>query len=168
MNKFTLKYILFTLLVLAVQILLLNNIQFSGYLNPYIYVMVIMLLPLSLPQPLVLLVSFFTGLLIDIATGTPGIHSSATLTAGFFRPYLLRYISPGDGYDSSSVPSMSVYGFGWFVKYALWMLLIHHFILFYLEVFRFHDFFRTLLRVLFSSSISLIFVILTERFRKPG
>ena len=75
-------------------------------------------------------------------------HSSATVLAGFVRPTILSIISPRDGYEPRSDPSMVTYGFRWFFTYTVMIVLIHHTALFYLEVFRFTDFFRTMLRVL--------------------
>lgn len=154
------------ILLLLLQVLLFNNIQFSGYVNPYIYLMFILLLPFEIPAWLLLILSFFTGLIVDLFSGTPGMHTAATVLAGFVRPYVLRIISPRDGYETGAEPSMMVYGFRWFLFYTAIMVLIHHTALFYLEVFRFADFFRTLARILLSSLFSVIFILLLEYFRK--
>jgi rod shape-determining protein MreD len=161
-----LRFSLIFILLLLLQVLLFNNIQFSGYVNPYIYIMFILLLPFEIPAWLLLIISFFTGLIIDLFSGTPGMHTSATVLAGFVRPFILRIISPRDGYEAGVDPSMSVYGVRWFLIYASLIILIHHTALFYLEVFRFTDFFRTLLRVLLSSLFSITFVVLLEYIRK--
>jgi hypothetical protein len=93
-------------------------------------------------------------------------HTSATVLAGFVRPYILRIVSPRDGYESGSDPSMLNYGFRWFFFYALLVVLVHHTALFYLEVFRFAEFFRTMLRVLLSSIFSMTFILLIEFYRR--
>jgi hypothetical protein len=93
-------------------------------------------------------------------------HTFATVLAGFVRPYVLRLVSPRDGYESGPDPSMMIYGFRWFMTYALLVVLIHHFALFYIEVFRFADFFRTMLRVLLSTVFSMTFILLIEYYRK--
>jgi hypothetical protein len=103
---------------------------------------------------------------MDFFTNSPGMHSFATVLAGFVRPYILRIISPKDGYESGAVPSMLTYGFGWFFTYTTLVVLVHHTALFYIEVFRFADFFRTLLRVLLSSLFSIIFILLLEYYRR--
>jgi hypothetical protein len=61
---------------------------------------------------------------------------------------------------------MSVYGLRWFLIYTLAIVVVHHTALFFLEVFRFTDFFRTLLRVFLSSLFSITFILLLEYFRK--
>ena len=150
------------ILLILLQVLLFNNIEFSGYVNPYVYIMFILLLPVEISSWLLLVIAFFTGLTIDLFCGSPGMHASATVLAGFVRPYILRLLSPRDGYETGSDPSMIIYGFKWFLIYTLIIVLIHHTALFYLEVFRFTDFFRTLLRVILSSLFSITFIIFLE------
>jgi rod shape-determining protein MreD len=161
-----LRFGLIFILLLLLQVLLFNNIQFSGYVNPYVYIMFILLLPIEIPAWLLLIISFFTGLIIDLFAGTPGMHTSATVLAGFVRPFILRIISPRDGYEPGADPSILIYGFKWFLIYTSIIVIIHHTALFYLEVFRFTDFFRTLLRVLLSSLFSITFIVLLEYIRK--
>jgi rod shape-determining protein MreD len=147
-------------------VLLFNNIQFSGYINPYVYIMFILLLPVEIPSWILLFVSFGLGITIDFFCSSPGMHSSATVLAGFARPYVLRVTSPRDGYELGPNPSMVSYGFRWFLTYATIIVLIHHTALFYLELFRIADFFRTLFRVLLSSLFSIIFILLIEYYRR--
>jgi rod shape-determining protein MreD len=161
-----LRYGLIFVLLMLLQVLLFNNIQFSGYINPYVYIMFILLLPVEMPAWLLLLLSFAAGAIIDFFSGSPGMHSSATVLAAFVRPYVLRVISPRDGYEPNSDLSMVTYGFRWFFLYASLIVLVHHTALFYLEVFRFAGFFRTFLRVLLSSLFSITFILLIEFYRK--
>jgi rod shape-determining protein MreD len=160
------RFSVITILLILLQILVLNNIQFSGFINPYVYIMIVLLLPSVTPAWLVLIISFLTGLIIDLFSGSPGMHASATLLAGFSRPLVLRVISPRDGYESGSDLSMAAYGFRWFFIYATIIVLIHHTTLFFLEVFRFTDFFRTILRILLSSIFTIGFILLLEYYRK--
>jgi rod shape-determining protein MreD len=160
------RYTVIFIVLLLLQVLLFNNIQFSGYINPYIYVMFILLLPVEIPSWLLMIICFFTGLTVDFYNGTPGVHTSATVFSGFIRPYLLRLTSPRDGYEAGAIPSMAVYGFRWFLFYSGVMVLSHHIFLFYMEVFRFTDFFSTLLRVLLSTVFSVIFILLIEYYRR--
>jgi rod shape-determining protein MreD len=161
-----LKYGLIFVILLLLQVLLFNNIQFSGYINPYVYVMFILLLPVEMPSWLLLLVSFATGAIVDVFSGSPGMHSSATVLAGFVRPGVLRVISVRDDYEPGAGPSMHTYGLRWFLIYTSVIVLVHHTALFYLEVFRFGDFFRTLLRVMLSSFFTILFILILEYYRK--
>jgi rod shape-determining protein MreD len=161
-----LRFSLIFIVLILMQVLLFNNIQFTGYINPFVYIMFILLLPVEIPAWLLLLLSFAMGITVDLFSGSPGMHSSATVLAGFVRPYVLRVVSPRDGYEARSEPSMLNYGFRWFVTYTVFIVLVHHTALFYLEVFRFADFFRTLLRVLLSSLFTVTFIVLIEFYRR--
>lgn len=160
------RFSLIFILLMLLQVLLFDNIQFSGYVNPYIYILFILLLPVEIPSWLLLILSFITGMLIDFFVGSPGMHTFSTVLAGFIRPFVLRAVSPGDGYEPNSAPSMLTYGFTWFLTYSLIIVLVHHTALFYLEVFRFTEFFRTMLRVLLSTVFSVTFILLLEFYRR--
>jgi len=160
------KYSLTFIIVVLIQLLLCNNIQFSGYINPYIYIFLILMLPYETKSWLLLVLAFILGMTIDIFTGTVGLHTFATVFAAFIRPGILRLTAPRDGYDTLYGLSMSTYGLNWYLVYASITVFAHHFVLFYLEVFRFDNFFGTLLRVILSSIFSLAFILLLELTRK--
>jgi hypothetical protein len=152
------------IVLIAVQLLIFNSIQFSGYINPYIYVLFILLLPFETPKWLLLITAFLLGFVMDIFSNTPGMHTAATVFMAFLRPYVLNLISPRDGYESGTFPRIFYYGVNWFTRYAFILILAHHFVLFYIEIFRFGNFFSTFLRVLLSSVFSLIFIVLSQFF----
>jgi rod shape-determining protein MreD len=156
------------IILILFQVLVLNNIQFSGFVNPFMYVLFILLLPFETPRWVLLVSGFLLGLSVDIFSNTLGLHASATLFMAFLRPYVLRVISPRDGYETGTYPRVFYYGITWFLNYAIILVFAHHLFLFYLEVFRFSEFFRTLLRVILSSSFSILFIVLSQYivFRK--
>jgi len=161
-----LRFGLIFIVLILLQVVLFNNIQFSGYVNPYVYIMFVLLLPVEIPSWIMLLLCFATGMTVDLFSGSPGMHASATVLAGFIRPSVLSIIAPRDGYETRSEPSMASYGVRWFFIYTVLIVLVHHTALFYLEVFRFTDFFRTLVRVLLSSLFTVTFIMLIEFYRR--
>lgn len=161
-----LRYGFISLALILLQILLFNNIQFSGYVNPYVYLMIILLLPAGMQPWLILIIAFILGMIIDLPSGTPGLHAFATVLAAFSRPYVLRLIATRDGYETGKQLSMANYGFRWSFLYTIIIVLIHHTALFFLEVFRFDGFFRTILRILLSSLFTAGFILVAEYYRK--
>ncbi len=157
----------FAILVLL-QVLVLNNIQFNGYINPYIYILFILLMPFETPKWLMLIVSFFLGLTIDIFCNTPGIHSSASVFMAFLRPFVLQSIAPRDGFEVGTFPRVYYYGIKWFFKYTILLVFLHHLFLFAVEVFNFHHFYLVLWRTLVSTIFSTILILLSQLiiFRK--
>ena len=151
----------FTVLIL-VQVLILNHIQLSGFINPFVYVLIILTLPVKISRILLLTSAFFTGIIIDLFMNTGGMHAAATVCMAFFRPFILNSIAPRDGYEIDEKPSISKLGLSWFLSYSSILVLIHHLTLFYLESFQFGNFFITLLRVFISSLFTLLVILISQ------
>jgi hypothetical protein len=150
----------FIVLVL-VQVLVVQNINLTGYVILLPYVLFILSLPFETNKVLVMLLSFVLGVVIDFFYDSSGLHASACTAMGFARYYVLKYIAPREGYDAGVRPTVDDMGAGWYLRYAGTLVVTHHFILFYLEIFRFSEFFHTLLRVILSSAgtCALIYII---------
>ena len=158
------RYLISFTLLVFLQVFILNNIQFSGYINPYIYILFILVLPFETPNWALLIIAFLLGLTIDIFSSTIGMHCSATVLMAFMRPYILKVMSPRDGYESETSPQLKHYCTAWFIKYSAILIFIHHFVLFYVEVFRFSSFFTTFVRVVLSSIFTIILVLISQYF----
>jgi len=155
------KYVFMFISMVLVQVLIFNQVQFSGFFNPYVYLLFIILLPLSAPRYLVLILAFLLGLIIDVFSNSLGVHSAATVFAAYARPLVIRVISNRED-DKSDYPGLHQNKLIWFVNYVLIMVLLHHTILFYLEVYTFTNFFNTFYRVILSSLFSIIIIVLSQ------
>jgi len=144
------------------QVLILNNIQFSGYITPYFYIYFILLLPFETPRWLLLSTAFLLGITLDVFSNTPGLNASACVLMAFSRPLVISSISSGTEFMMGTHPSLKNQGIKWFAYYSVILVLIHHFCLFYLEIFRFTEFFQTLVRVLLSTIFTLLLVFISE------
>lgn len=144
-----------------IQVLILNQVQISGYLNPWFYVLFIILLPVSTPRYAVLLLSFLLGLIIDIFSDSLGLHMASSVLLGYFRSPVTGMLSARE-LEQSDYPGLKQTGFRWFLLYAAILITIHHFFLFYLEVFTFAGFFRTMIRALLSVGFSLFVIVLSQ------
>ena len=76
------------ILVILIQVFVLNNIRFSGFINPYIYILFILMLPVRFPRWLSLILGFITGMIIDSFTNTPGVHTFATVLIEIGRAHV--------------------------------------------------------------------------------
>jgi hypothetical protein len=148
--------------LVGLQVTILNNIQLSGYINPYLYILFILLLPVKFPKVPAMVIAFMLGLTIDMFTNTIGIHAAACVFMAYTRPFVLKVFSPRDGYETDASPNIKDLGLQWWLAYSSMMVLIHHFVLFYIEAFRFSEFFNTLVRVLLSSVITLFLILITQ------
>jgi len=66
MIKSFLTYFFLFVILIVTQLLVFNNIELSGYINPYVYVLFILLLPFDVPRVVLLLSAFLLGLCIDL------------------------------------------------------------------------------------------------------
>ena len=149
---------------IAIQVLVLNNIQFSGFINPFLYILFILWLPIEMPKWLVMVVSALLGMAVDVFSNTLGMHMSASIFLAFCRPYVLSILAPRDGYETNAVPNQQQMGLSWFMTYASIGTILHHLFLFFVEVFRFNEVWRTIGRSLASSLFTLLLILITQLF----
>lgn len=147
----------FVLLILL-QVLIVQHMRLGSYIILLPYVLFVLMLPFEFNKLTVLLLAFLTGLTIDMFYDTAGIHAAACSLIGYLRFYVLKIVAPREGYEVGLTPTVSSLGNLWFLTYAGIIIFIHHFIFFYLEIFRFDEFFTTLFRVILSSIGTFIFV----------
>jgi hypothetical protein len=151
---------MFVSLVL-VQVLIFNQVQFGGFFNPYVYILFVILLPLSTPRYLVLILAFILGFIIDVFSNSLGVHAAATVFIAYMKPLIIRIISNRED-DKSDYPGLHQNKLIWFLSYVAIMVLLHHLLLFYLEVYTFANFLNTLFRVVLSSLFSIIVIVLSQ------
>ena len=155
-------YILRFILLVLVQVFVLNKVQLSGYINPYLYILFILTLPVDAPRWALLTSAFLIGLSIDLFSGIPGVHAAASVFIAYLRPGLIRLIGTKDDMEPGTEPSVRNFGFLWFFTYSTIMVFFHHSALFFLEVFRFTEVLQVISRILASSLVTLILIILTQ------
>ena len=149
---------------LALQILIFNNINLFGYLNPYPYVLFILLYPVNSNKSVLLLSSFTLGILLDMFANSDGIHATASVILAYIRPSLFKFAF-GLSYEYQTVKIADKVS-PERITLLLLAIIIHHFILFSFEFFRidliFTILFRTIISTLFTFTISLLIIYLIK------
>ncbi|WP_108868089.1 rod shape-determining protein MreD [Aquimarina aquimarini] len=158
MNKDTLLHITRFIVLILVQTMVLNHINFLGYLNPYIYIIFILLAPININRSLFLVVSFMLGLTIDMFGDSGGVHAAACTIIAFFRPIALRSVF-GLSYEFQTVKLSNV-RFGERFAYVILMVLTHHIVLFSLEIFNFSHILLIIKKTLLSSLFTIVITML--------
>lgn len=146
------------LVLVFFQVIIFNHINFLGYINPYIYILFIALFPVRNNRIVIILISFLLGLSIDLFLDTGGIHAAACVFIAYIRPVLLKS-SFGMIYEHQTIRFNSV-DFGAKLTYVTLLTLIHHLVLFSLEIFSISKVILILQKTLFSSIFSIILIIL--------
>lgn len=167
MNNLVISNTLRFIFLVLLQVLLLNNINFLGYINPYLYVLFIILFPFNGSQMLFIFLSFLLGLSIDLFEDSGGINAAACLVVAYIRPAVLRF-SFGVSYDYQTIKFSST-PFGSRISYVAIIVFVHHLILFLLEIFSFAHLLLVLKKTLYSGifTILLVFLSLALFSRKP-
>jgi hypothetical protein len=155
-------------LLIASQVFLLKNIGYYNLSIPYLYILFILLLPFGIPNVLLFLLAFLTGIIVDGFYDSMGLNAIACTVMAFVRILFISITVQRDGFDNEPEPSLEIMGFRWFVSYAVILTFFHHLILFSFETFRFSELGFTLLRVFMSTffTVSLILIAEFSFFRK--
>lgn len=156
-NSVTLNIGRFILLVL-IQALVLNNINFLGYINPYIYILFIILYPINNNRLLFIFLSFLLGLSVDLFLDSGGVHAAACVFIGYLRPLFLKFAF-GMTYEHQTV-KISASDIGPRFTYFALITVAHHLLLFSLEVFNTSKALLILKKTLFSSIFTIILCML--------
>lgn len=129
-------------------------------MNPQLYVLFVLMLPLNIPGWLLLLLSFVLGFVIDVFSESMAIHAASTVFLAFCRPAVIRIVVGTIHGEAAKIPSLSGFGNFSLIIYSLILILLHHSALFFLEIFRFTEFMQTVSRIIVSSGLTLVFVVL--------
>ena len=145
-------------LLLLVQVVICNHIDLFGYIDPYIYIIFIFLFPIRDERLILLLVSFLLGMLVDLFSDSGGVHAAAAVCLAYARPVLLK-TSFGMLYEHHSI-KFSTTDIGSLITYISLGTVIHHLILFSLEIFNISNILLILQKTLFSSLFTIILSVL--------
>jgi hypothetical protein len=153
--------VLFFVYVL-VQVIVLKNLVLFDSAFCFLYVAFILLLPFELSATLIILVGFIAGFTIDIFYSSMGLHAFATVLMSYLRNYWLSVITPQSGYDVGNSPTIATNGVQWFLVYAIPLVFIHHFVLFFLEASGFDMFWFTMLKIIGSLLFTMTVIIFLQ------
>jgi len=166
MNSALLGNIARFVLLLAAQVLIFNRIDLFGFINPLPYILFIILYPVNGNKSGLLIASFFLGLLMDMFCYSGGVHASACLILAYVRPSIFKF-SFGLSYEYQTVKLNDVLTPERF-SFILIAVVIHHSILFVLEVFTVNFLFDILLRTILSTIFTIITSIIIIYIIKPS
>jgi rod shape-determining protein MreD len=156
------RYTIVGLLLVLLQVTVVNNMVLFNLVHPHVYFMLLLILPFTMPQWVVLLTCFGYGLVMDFFTYTPGIHASACVLVGFLRPHLLNFFTPVKGKGDHEAPHLQALGFGNFALYLVAFIFFHQLMLHFMEVFSFAEMERTLLRTFINTLSTWLLMMVIE------
>ena len=151
-----LKYSFSFCIYFLIQVLILKDLVLFGYSFCFLYVFFLLSLPNEVPTIPLLLIGFFLGLFIDLFYDSFGIHAASTVFLAFVRNTWIKVIMPTGGYDDNVPPTLLNMGLGWYIFYSLPLILLHHFIFFYIDSLGTHLYLPLVIRVLSSMAFTFL------------
>ena len=130
----TLRRMAWALVLLALQVLVLDQVHPWGWGAPLLCPLIVVTLPLGTSRSEALLWGFGVGFVADIFAGTAGIGSAAMTLIALLLPPLLEFMAPRDS-EEELRPSFSVMGRWNYLRFMALLFLVHHVVYFALEGF---------------------------------
>ena len=166
MNDVIKNSILFISLIL-IQVIVLNNVLFWGYINPFLYILFIIVYPLKRDRGLFLFLSFLMGLCIDFFVDSGGINAAATLFIAYIRLPLLKGLLRKSEIDFpvfniNKLPFLRLLSFIAIITFS------HHFIIYSLEYFKFNAILTIFSRTFLTSVFTIILLIFSLLIMDKG
>ncbi len=166
MNSTLLANIARFILLLAAQVLIFNRIDLFGFINPFPYVLFIILYPVNGNKSGLIVASFFLGLLMDMFWNSGGVHAAACVVLAYYRPAIFKF-SFGLSYEYQTVRLNDVLTPERF-SFILISVVIHHFVLFILEIFKISFIWDILVRTFLSTIFTIVTCIIIIYIIKPS
>jgi len=154
--------IIYWILVMAFQILVLNHLDFSAYVIPQVFIIVLITMSLGWSKIQQLGVGFGLGLVADLFIGTPGMHASACLWLVLLRMGILGTQDIKQQAASNLTYNAHTVGFTPFMSTAVILVLFYHLYVFWLQNIGALHFTNYLLTVVISSLLALTIIGILE------
>lgn len=162
MNRNIIILIITLVVLVPLQVLVFRNFVFFNLGFCFIYLLFLLSLPRELSIGLGMVIALIIGLVIDLFYQTIGIHAAAGVFIMFLKPYWLNVNTPRSGYEVNDLPTIPNYGLGWFIVYALPLVLVYSLTVLFIEAGNTGLFWMILSKALVTTVITLFFVIILQ------
>ena len=162
-----LQFILLGFILVLAQVIVFNHICLFNVAVPLVFIYLLVRLPITLSVNWMLTIGFFLGLTVDIFSDTYGMNTLACTIEAMMRKPILRLYVPREEDLTRPEPSMYSLGTATYLKYLLTLTLLYCSLIFLIEAFTFFNPVRLLLRIVFSTILSMALMIGIDSFMTP-
>jgi hypothetical protein len=152
-------------LLVITQVLIFNNLNFLGFINPFVYVIFFYWYPIKTNRAIFMLSAFLLGLVIDIFSDTLALNALASVTIAYARPSIMRFCF-GVNYDFQSFSFKNTTKVQRVTFLAL-LVILHHLIFFSFEILSIAHILLILKKVLATGMVTLILCVLFSSLFSP-
>lgn len=153
-----LKYIVWLVVLLLLQVLLFGHIHVLGYATPMVYVLFAANMRRGTGRVTAMLWCFAMGLAVDVFMLTPGLAAASMTAIGFIQPPLMQLMTPKDTADDC-VPTYKSMGTSRYIQYIVILLLAHNVFFFAIEACTMAHLMDSLLRMACSTALTLALIL---------
>jgi rod shape-determining protein MreD len=158
------KNILRFVVLLILQVLLFNHLNGWGLCHPYIYIICLLMMPITLPIWAEMIIGALAGLVMDIFCNTMGVHMAACVLLMYLRRIFIPRLVFEPERLNDTIDSNSL-GIEAFLKYSIVLTIIHHTTVQLLSAWSFSHIWWTILSSIVSSLVSLVLIFIYDRLR---
>lgn len=144
--------------VMLLQVLLFDQLQLWGICHPYIYILCLLMMPITLPHNVDMLIGALVGLVMDVFCNSLGVHTAACILVMFIRPYLIGALVNDKDRLNEQISLRSI-GMEAILRYVVIMVIIHHLMVFALAAWSWSHIGFVLLETLVSSLVTILIII---------
>jgi hypothetical protein len=157
MNLYLRNTAIFFLYLLA-QVLIFRHLTLFETASAHIFLVSLLILPVNTPFPVLILMGFFAGLLVDLLSFGPftGISSFSAVLMLSLRNAWVFLITNRSSFRGSEETLIRVQPIGWLLQYMVPLILLYELSYHLLEAFGFEDFGITMLRFITSTLYTLL------------
>lgn len=145
-------------MLVLVQVLLFNRLNFLGFINPMVYILFLYWYPIKENRSFFIGISFLLGLAIDFFSDTMALHAAATVTIAYIRPAIMRFCF-GVNYEFQNFKLTNATRVQQ-ITFLTLLIITHHLIYFSLEIFSLANLLLILKKVLATTSVTLVLCLL--------
>lgn len=164
-TKEIITYSLWGIIFIALQILILQHIVLFGYAFCFIYMGILLLLPLEIDTSKAMLLGLVIGLLVDIFYNTLGMHAAASVLIAYVRPLWLKVVVDVKDADRIDI-TLDDLGIVRFCTLTFPLIFLHHTALFLIEINSLVLLPYTIIKIVASSLFTMLVLLLSQSFRK--
>jgi rod shape-determining protein MreD len=161
------RLLFFCLGLMALQILVLNQIELHRTIYPQVYILGFLLFPINTRHWVVLLIGFFSGLCLDMFTNTPGIHAMSLTAILYLRHFYFSNYFDKNKLELNLMPTYDVMDSGFYLGYLAVFTVAFHTLFFVLLFFSFAHKLDILQSIFISSSLSILLMLMLQFMFNP-
>lgn len=164
MNK--LIFLLLSVFLILIQCFVIDNMVLKGAIGRYIstelYIYILITIPFTFGHINTMIVAFVLGIVLDIISGSLGVHAASLVPIAYVRPFFLSSMASREEREKCLFLNLSLMGRSTYISYAGIMILSYHTLYLCLESFQILQPWL-LLKILLSSVVTLFLIVLFQK-----